>query len=323
MDLRQLEALHEVVATGSFKSAAAELNVTQSALSHRIRSLEEELETALFVREHRRVRLTAVGEQLARRVTRVFAEIDALRQEFRPQRSREPAGTLRVAATSVGVSYVYGDMFEQFIAQHPQVDLQVLGASTPQEAQHRLSERSCDVACVYAPQQHHDLEWCSLGSSALVLVVSPRHPLARHASVTVADVRRHPFVRHLPGTAARMASDAIFLSEGGGYPPVCTESSDVEYIKRIVALGLGVSNLHAFTLERELQAGTLQVLRLKGQQMPVQEFGLLLRQGARTVAAQRFLELCRAFAREHPMHFSLPQRRGPVRRALQAQPRRR
>lgn len=318
MDLRQLEALNEVVATGSFKAAAAELNLTQSALSHRIRSLEEELETALFVREHRRVRLTSVGEQLARRVARVFEEIHSLRDEFRPQRSREPTGTLRVSATSVGVSYIYGDMFEAFMARYPRVDLQVIGASTPHEAQQRLGERSSDVACVYAPHQHHEFEWFGLGSSDLVLVVSSRHPLASAASVTVEDVRRHAFVRHLLGTAARMASDAIFLAEGGSYPPVCTESSDVEYIKRIVGLGLGVSNLHAFTVQREVQEGTLQVLRLKGQQMPVQEFGLLVRRGARTVAAQRFVDLCQEFAKQHPTHYSLRDKHGPVHRSMEA-----
>lgn len=312
MDLRQLEAFQQIAATGSFKKAAAELNITQSALSHRIRSLEDALETALFVREHRRVRMTAVGEQLARRVSRLFDDLNDLRDEFLPQRTREPHGTLRIAATSVMVSYVYGDILEQFIARYPGVDLQVLGASTPQAALDRLHERSAEVACVYGSQERRDVDWHPIGSSTVELVASPRHALAARDRVTVDDLRAHAFVRHLPGTASRLASDAIFLADGGAYPPVCTESSDVEYVKRIVRLALGVTNLHAFTLERELNEGTLVALPIADAALPVQAFGLALRRGARTVAAQRFLDLCQETAQASPLHFRLATRSGPL-----------
>jgi len=79
LDSRRLLAFTTVVRVGSFTHAARELSLTQSAVSHAIRGLEDELGVALFTREGRAVRLTAGGRYLAERAERILSEMRTAR----------------------------------------------------------------------------------------------------------------------------------------------------------------------------------------------------------------------------------------------------
>src|SRR6266542_4886118 len=82
MELRQLRGVEAVARHRHFTRAAEELHVAQSALSHQIRRLEQELGTPLFERTRRRVRTTEAGRSIAARARRVLAEVDGARQEI-------------------------------------------------------------------------------------------------------------------------------------------------------------------------------------------------------------------------------------------------
>lgn len=303
MKYQQIEAVYQVVACGSFSAAARELHITQSALSHRIRAIEDLIGTAVFVRSSRHVEPTPAGERIAAAGARMLEQMQALHSEFATQGGAMPAGLLRVAATNVGITYLYGDMFERFIEEFPRVELQILGAETPRDALRRVLDRGADAAFAYLPLDEPRVETLALGSAELVLIASPRHKAARGRSIGVDELRQHPFVRHLPGTGARVASDELFLATGD-YPQILTESSDVEYIKRVVGLGLGLSIVHLFTVQRELAAGQLKAMRV-GRRKLVQDFGLVWRRGFRTSVVDAFSALCgREFA-EHPQHYRL------------------
>jgi LysR family hydrogen peroxide-inducible transcriptional activator len=81
VELRQLRAVEAVNRHRHFTRAAEELHVAQSAPSHQIRRLEQELGTALFERTSRRFSPTEAGQAVAGRARRVLAEVDGLRQE--------------------------------------------------------------------------------------------------------------------------------------------------------------------------------------------------------------------------------------------------
>lgn len=119
-------------------------------------------------------------------------------------------------------------------------------------------------------------------------------------------IRRWPFVRYLPGSGARAASDEIF-NASGGYPRIITESSDTEYVKRIVSLGLGLSLVPLFTIQAELKAGSLRALAVKGCCV-IQEFGLVFRKGFRPLLIDRFADVCVGISREQPKSYLLRKR---------------
>src|SRR5918998_1744594 len=117
MELRQLRAVEAVDRHRHFTRAAEELRVAQSALSHQIRRLEQELGTPLFERTSRRVSPTEAGQVVAARARRVLGEIDAAHQEIDELRgvlrgrlwigALVPAGDVDVPGLLVGFSQAY------------------------------------------------------------------------------------------------------------------------------------------------------------------------------------------------------------------------
>ena len=81
VELRQLRSVEAGARHRHFTRAAEELHLAQSALSHQIRRLEQELGTPLFERTSRRVTPTDAGQAIAARARRVLAEVDAAREE--------------------------------------------------------------------------------------------------------------------------------------------------------------------------------------------------------------------------------------------------
>ena len=303
MNFGQIEAVYHIVRSGTFGAAARELHVTQSALSHRVKALEEQIGSSLFVRGRRSVSLTPLGEEIATHAERIFEELLAIRKHFVRNGEVAQGGTLRVAATNIGTAYLYGEFFEGFIAGHPDVDLQILGAETTDDAIGRVQDRRADVAFTAYPVSTRDLEAVTLGEAEVVLIAGSAHPIAKLKRPDAAALRKWPFVRHLPGSPARIASDEVFLP-AGGYPRILTESSDTEYVKRIVSLGLGLSFVALFTILRELKAGTLCARRVRGHVL-MQPFGLMYRKGARPALVDRFVSICRDICRKSPLRYAL------------------
>lgn len=84
-DFRQVRAFVAVAEQGSFTLAAREIHLTQSAVSHSIRSLEEQLNCKLLDRSRRQVRLTPQGARFLRRCRRIMEELGEIHRDFEPQ----------------------------------------------------------------------------------------------------------------------------------------------------------------------------------------------------------------------------------------------
>lgn len=92
LDSRKLLAFTTLARVGSFTLAAHELNVTQSAVSHAIKSLEQELDCRLFERHGRSVTLTAPGRQLLDRAQKILAEMTDARADLKALRKAPITG---------------------------------------------------------------------------------------------------------------------------------------------------------------------------------------------------------------------------------------
>lgn len=290
MDLRQLEALKLIGTTGSFSSAAEQLGLTQSALSHQIRNLEEEVGEQLLVRARPRIYPTAAGQRLLISAERIFIELASIKEQF--ARTPGEAGSVRVAATPVAITYLYGDLLEHFIARHPGIELIFHATETTENPVQRVLQRDSDVGFTVLPQKHPKIEVTQLGRAEQVLIVGATHPLAKQQVVSIEKIRQWPFVRFEPKTGARLVSDSVFMPSGG-YPPILAESNDVEYVKRIIRMGLGVSLVPVFCVRNELDRGTLRALRLRSGRI-MQDFGLVCRADVSIRALDMFKKECLA-----------------------------
>jgi DNA-binding transcriptional LysR family regulator len=121
VQLLALQAFDVAVRSGSFKATAQALNISASAVSHRIRNLEQTFGTALFVRTHRAIHPTAAGRTLAAATGRAFAEL---------ARTGLPAGSagrqrLRLKVFPLFASAWLIPRLAEFVAKHPDIDLAI------------------------------------------------------------------------------------------------------------------------------------------------------------------------------------------------------
>lgn len=115
-----LQVFAQIAGCLSFKEAAEALHLTQSALSHRIRKLEQELGFQLFVRQTRRIALTAEGERLYRQVSRHFAAVCHEIDDIRHQALR---GSLEVGSTPTFAQHWLVPRLRRFYDRHPELSL--------------------------------------------------------------------------------------------------------------------------------------------------------------------------------------------------------
>src|ERR1700722_12857867 len=125
MDLRQLEMFDAVASNSSFTLAGQQLHVAQSAISRKIRQLEQELGDRLFTRIHKRVYLTPAGEVMLRYTRRVFQELRNATLEV-TEMSQLKRGTLRIGSGMTACMYLLPPVIEKFRSRYPNVEIQVV-----------------------------------------------------------------------------------------------------------------------------------------------------------------------------------------------------
>lgn len=291
MDLKQLAALRAIAEAGTFHEAAKRLHLTQSAVSYKIKNLEEELGQTLVYRSRPQVALSEAGRAVLRSYERILVEIEDLKSRFTDQKDEQLTGELRIASSILGVVYLYGDLIGDFMSSHPGIEVKMTTTASGMEGARQVLAQQVDVAFAAFPVGAVQLQSITLGTSEHVVIAPARHPLSFSATVQLEILRQHRFVRYAPGAGSRYVTDHLFLSEAG-YPPISMESNDTEFIKRAVRLGLGLAIVPSFTVSPSKDR-QLRILHVEGRPL-LQEFGLVFRRDLKI----RTLELFCRFARK-------------------------
>jgi DNA-binding transcriptional LysR family regulator len=291
MDLKQLAVLRAIADTGSFNAAADRLRLTQPAISHQLRRLEEELGETLVLRRRPKATLSPAGATVLATAQRVLGEIDDLKQMFAPRSEGEVGGVLRVTASAMGIIYLYGELLARFIAAHKRIEVALTTVETPFDGIRRVAAREADAAFVAFPTPEPSMAELVLGETDHCVLVAQSHPLAPRDSVTLAELRRHPMIRYKTGAGSRWLSDTLFLPHGG-YPEIFLESNDTEFVKRIVALGFATAIVPRVILTRDARDRRLRRLSIRGVSTK-QKYGLAHRPDSRGRALAAFIAFCR------------------------------
>ena len=261
MDLRQLDMLRAIAETGSFTGAGEKLHVSQSAISRQIKLLEEELNEPLFSRSGRRVVITPAGETLLQLSHRVFADVNETKRLI-GERQRVLSGTLRLAAGMTVCLYVYPLIIKEFRRHHPKVDIKLVTGPTPRLLR-RLKAGAIDLALLTLPIEEPDLETVPVLHEELLLIMPRDHPLAGRKRIGPQDLVHQPFVVYEGGSNTRRMLDQFFTSAQID-PRIVLETENVEILKALVRIGLGLSLVPYLAIAREVRAGQLACSRISG-----------------------------------------------------------
>ncbi|EKT4441459.1 TPA: LysR family transcriptional regulator [Stenotrophomonas maltophilia] len=295
MNLKQLEFAVALAEEGNFTRAAERCHVVQSALSHQIAYLEQELGTPLFERLPRQVRATAAGEALLVHARQVMASLRHLRADVAAV-SGEVRGLLAIGQISSLTDIDVVAMLAAFQQAHPQVEFQ-LRVDKSEDLIAQVQSRDLDVALVgLAPSAALDgVCHQMLQEEDLVAVLAPSHRLARRKQLPLTELQDEALVDFPRGTGARRQTDDAFAAAGLPHT-VRFEVNLMELVERFVRHGLAVGIVPALIAE-----GFEGVVRIPLQPTPTRRVHLVW-QRLPTQAARAFVEavLSRAGAGSGP-----------------------
>ncbi len=295
MNLKQLEFAVALAEEGNFTRAAERCHVVQSALSHQIAALEQELGTPLFERLPRQVRATAAGEAMLVHARQALASLRHLRADVAAV-SGEVRGLLAIGQISslTGIDVVA--MLAAFQQAHPQVEFQ-LRVDKSEDLIAQVQSRDLDVALVgLSPSAGLDgVCHQMLQEEDLVAVLAPSHRLARRKRLPLTELQDEALVDFPRGTGARRQTDDAFAAADLPHT-VRFEVNLMELVERFVRHGLAVGIVPALIAE-----GFEGVVRIPLQPTPTRRVHLVW-QRLPTPAARAFVEavLSRAGAGSGP-----------------------
>ena len=258
--LRQLKVFRAVARNMSFSRAAAELSLSQPAVSAQIKVLESHVGLPLFERLGKRLYLTAAGGELLH-YSGAIAEQFREAEEAMAQLRGGASGKLNVAVISAG-DYFFPWLLAAFAGQHPGVVLN-LAVENREEALRELVENATDLAIMVRPPDDPEIVREPFAPHAYVIVAPPWHPLAGRKAITRERLLREPFIVREGGSDTWKSMQDAF----GPQARVIRATMEIrsnETVKQAVIAGMGVSFLSSHAVALDVRVGNLVVLDVKG-----------------------------------------------------------
>lgn len=238
----------------SFSRAAAELYVSQPAVSKHVAALEAELGTRLVVRGRREATLTPAGELLADHVLRAEALLANARRALAAE-IHGVAGTLSLAASGIPGTYLLPELLGRFAADQPAVEID-FQLSTSGGALELVRGHRAELAVVGGMVVPPELESEPLVEDEVVLVGPPTLAGRR---LRARELEGLTWISREEGSATRAAVEAARW-QIGLHAVRTLELPSWEAVKRAVARGAGIAAISRFALELELRTAVLAVL---------------------------------------------------------------
>ena len=193
-EMRHLRAVRAIHDAGGLSKAADMLNLTQSALSHQIKGLEDQVGIDLFIRRTKPLKLSVAGMRMLKLADRVLPEVQAAEEEFRGLLSGK-AGRLHIAIECHACFEWLFPVLEAFRKAWPDVDVDIR-PGLAFDALPALAREEVDLVVSSDPEEHPDLEFSPLFDYDPVFVASSQHALAQKKWIEAQDFRNEVLITY-------------------------------------------------------------------------------------------------------------------------------
>jgi DNA-binding transcriptional LysR family regulator len=275
-----LQAFLSIAERGSFRSAALHLNLSQTAISHRIRKLEDELGIKLLARTTRDISLTRAGIELLPRAQKAIAELEQSFDELKQQGARR-RDRLDIACLPAFAVHYLPPILGKFRKQNPAVEVRIFEA--PSAAIAELVEAGdVEFGLSVIQTNRWDLDVEIILESSLALACPASHGLAKKRTVSWKELRDAALIRVGTKTAIRAIIDDIVAAERLA-PNWQYEVQHVETAVNLVANGLGLAIVPEVDVALH-RGGSLTAVPLRSPKVTC-KYGLVTRRGMPLSAA--------------------------------------
>lgn len=235
--LRTIQAIHEA---GGLARAADKLNITQSALSHQVKGLEDQAGVTLFVRRSKPLKLSPAGLRLLKLAEQVLPQVQALQEEFSGLRAGD-TGRMHIAIECHACFEWLFPVLEQFRRQFGEVDVDIR-PGLAFDALPALLREEVDLVVSSDPEEIAGVEFIELFDYAPVFVAARSHPLAAKSHVEASDFRGETLITY-PVERTRLDVFSQLLIPAKVEPAAIRQVELTAVILLLVASNRGVSVL--------------------------------------------------------------------------------
>ncbi|WP_297781749.1 LysR family transcriptional regulator [uncultured Roseovarius sp.] len=257
IEFRHLKTIRAIHQAGGLARAADLLHITQSALSHQIKGLEDQTGVELFVRRSKPLRLSAAGHRLLRLAEKILPEIEALEAEFEGLREGS-AGRLHIAIECHACFEWLFPVLERFRKTWGEVDVDIR-PGLAFDALPALQKEEVDLVVSSDPEDLSGISFKPLFDYEPVFVASSQHPLAQKPYVEAADFRDEVLITY-PVDRSRLDVFTELLTPAKVEPKSIRQVELTAVILLLVASNRGVAVLPDWVV-REVKTSTDYVTR--------------------------------------------------------------
>jgi len=297
VEIDQVETFVAVVRGGGFTKAASLLHLSQPAVSRRLDLLERELGAPLFDRIRSGAILTEAGRTFLPHAEALLASmrdgLDAVRALHQVDR-----GTITLALVGTLASTTLTSCLQRFRDAHPRVELR-LRTALSQEVSVLVRRGDATLGLRYGGDPHPDMVSVGVYDESMMVVCSPRHPLARRRRIEPSALGAERWVAFPP------RSESFYdpypwslqnrLASWGLSPAEIVPIDSLTAQKRMVEAGFGLALLPESSVDEELRTGTLRAMRIAGKRVAIPVFLLHRRGGYLSGAARALMAELRAW----------------------------
>jgi len=289
-DSRQLLAFVTLARLGSFTQTAKELSLTQSAISHAIKTLEDDTGCLLVERASKRAVLTQAGELFLLHAERSLSAMGAARDEL-DTLSAWGHGRLRIGASVTSCQYILPTVLREFRQCFPKCAISI--ESGDQGRLIELLEGSqIDVALMPEARRHRELEFHLLFEDELRLTLPPAHPWAASGRIPKDGFKDETLILYTRGShTSRIIFEHLHAENLQAGSVI--ELGSMEAMKGLVRVGLGLGVLAPWVMRSELESGFLKSIPF-GRHPLRRRWGTVRLKGRRqSLAEEVFVGLCK------------------------------
>jgi len=297
-DIRQLRAFATLARTGSFTQTARELHISQSAISHAMKALERDAGCRLLDKLGKRVTLTQAGEQLLHYAEKILQDLASARNSLE-ELGKWGKGRVRIGASDTACQHILPGVLREFKEGYPQCAIVIEPGDTP-ELIELLMEKRVDVAVGLEPDREPRIEFQPLFTDELMFLVGADHPWHTKGHVVREEIPKQQYILYSKQSFTFQHIEDFFREEEMVLNTV-VELGNMEAIKELVKLGLGVSIAAPWIAREELESGELVSLPL-GKRKLKRNWGFMALKNRRlNLMEETLLGFCKSAAQALPL----------------------
>ena len=279
----------------SFSKAAEAKFMTQSAISHRIKNLEDELGVKLLNRKAKTVTFTSAGRlfyDYARQILQLYKEMENDVYSL----VHKVKGPLPIGASPTAAIYLLPQVFYSFSKNYPEVQIEV-SVSNTESIIDSICDGIIDLGIIEGDTKKRTIHFEEIAEDEMVIIASDENPLSKKKPLTPQDLLSQPFIMPELGSGTRELVDDFLRALG-----LKTENIHVsmtlgnpELLIRMVQSGLGISFVSKWSVFNAIKDGSIKVLYIGGKRLKRKFYLVSLHEEPSTLVAKKFREFLKEY----------------------------